>query len=46
MKTIANILLVDWGMGSLIIGVFVVVCIAMVLIVTNMMKSDKNKSES
>ena len=46
MKTIANILLVDWGTGSLIIGVFVVVCIAMVLIVTNMMKSDKNKSES
>ncbi len=44
MKTIANILLVDWGMGSLIIGVFVVVCIAMVLIVTNMMKSDKKKT--
>lgn len=37
--------LVDWAMGSAIIGVFVLVCVALVLIVVNMMNSDKKKNE-
>jgi ABC-type spermidine/putrescine transport system permease subunit I len=40
-----NISLVDWGMGTAIIGVFVVVCIVLVLIVVNMMNSDKKKED-
>jgi ABC-type spermidine/putrescine transport system permease subunit I len=38
-----NISLVNWGMGAAIIGVFAVVCVALVLIVLNMMNSDKKK---
>ena len=30
---------VDWGMGAAIIGVFALVCIIMVLVVSNMMRS-------
>jgi len=40
-----NIPLVNWGMGTVIIGVFVVFCVILVLIVINMMKSDKKKNE-
>lgn len=40
---INNISLVDWGMGAAIIGVFVVVCIVLVLVVVNMMNSDNKK---
>jgi ABC-type spermidine/putrescine transport system permease subunit I len=40
-----NISLVDWGMGTAIIGVFTVVCIVLVLIVVNMMNQDKKKKE-
>ncbi len=32
--------LVDWGMGSFIIGVFAVVCIALVLVVYGLMRTD------
>lgn len=40
---INNISLVDWGMGATLIGVFVVVCVVLVLVVVNMMNSDKKK---
>ena len=32
--------LVDWGMGSFIIGIFAVVCIALVLVVYSLMRND------
>ncbi|WP_438961344.1 hypothetical protein [Nonlabens sp.] len=38
--------LVDWTMGAAIIGVFVLVCVALVAIVMSMMNSDKKKNES
>lgn len=41
MKTISIIPLVNWSMGAIIIGVFAVVCVVMVLIVYNMVKSGK-----
>ncbi|MBF4983373.1 hypothetical protein FNJ87_03170 [Nonlabens mediterrranea] len=42
-----NILpLVDWTMGAVLIGVFALVCIVLVAIVMNMMKTDKKKNES
>lgn len=37
--------LVDWTMGAILIGVFALVCIALVAIVMNMMKSDTKKQE-
>ena len=40
-----NISLVDWGMGTTIIGVFVAVCVILVIVVVNMMNSDKKKEE-
>ena len=42
---INNISLVNWGMGAAIIGVFAVVCIVLVLVVLNLMNSDKKKKE-
>ena len=36
--------LVNWGMGTIIIGVFALVCIVMVLVVYNMINS-KNKED-
>lgn len=36
--------LVNWGMGTVIIGVFALVCIVMVLVVYNMINS-KNKKD-
>jgi hypothetical protein len=33
--------LVDWGMGSILIGVFAVVCIVIALVVYNLANSDK-----
>ncbi len=38
-----NISLVDWGMGTALIAVFGVVCVIMILVVLNLMKSDKKK---
>jgi len=35
--------LVNWGMGTIIIGVFVLVCIILTLVVINMVRSDKKK---
>ena len=40
-----NISLVNWGMGAAIIGVFVVVCVVLVLVVFSMMNSDKKKED-
>lgn len=40
-----NIPLVDWGMGTALIGVFVVVCVILVLVVLNLMNSDKKKKD-
>lgn len=37
--------LVNWEMGTIIIGVFVLVCIALVLVVFSLMNSDKKKKE-
>jgi len=37
--------LVNWGMGTIIIGVFVLVCIVLVLVVFSLMNSDKKKKE-
>jgi hypothetical protein len=38
-----NIPLVDWGMGTVVIGVFALVCVVLVLVVLNLMNSDKKK---
>jgi hypothetical protein len=43
MKLLDSLALVNWGMGTFLIGVFAVVCIALVLVVLNMMNSDKKK---
>lgn len=43
MKLTSILPLVNWGMGAIIIGVFAVVCIAMVLIIYNMVNSDKKQ---
>lgn len=40
------ILLVDWGMGAMLIGIFAAVCIALVLIVLNMIKGDSKDSKT
>lgn len=37
--------LVDWGMGTVVIGVFAVVCVIIVLVVLSLMNSDKKKKE-
>lgn len=36
------LLLVNWGMGAAIIGIFAVVCIVMVAIVMHLVKGGKN----
>ncbi|WP_452598261.1 hypothetical protein [Pontimicrobium sp. MEBiC01747] len=36
--------LVNWGMGSIIIGVFALVCIVMALVIYNMANADKKDS--
>jgi hypothetical protein len=40
-----SIPLVDWGMGTVLIGVFAVVCVVLVLVILNLMNSDKKKNE-
>jgi len=40
-----NIPLVDWGMGTVVIGVFALVCIVIVFVVFSLMNSDKKKKE-
>lgn len=43
---ISNIIpLVDWGMGTVLIGVFAVVCVVLVLVILNLMNSDRKKNE-
>jgi Mg2+ and Co2+ transporter CorA len=37
--------LVDWGMGTVIIGVFALVCIALVAVVIHLNNSDKPKKD-
>ena len=41
MKTILAIFLVDWFMGTIIIGVFAIVCITLVWVIMNMVNGDK-----
>jgi glucose uptake protein GlcU len=38
--------LVNWGMGTIIIGVFAIVCIVMSLVIYNLANSDKKQKES
>ena len=40
-----NIPLVDCGMGTLLIAIFAVVCAVLVLVVLNLMNTDKAKNE-
>jgi len=43
---ISNIIpLVDWGMGTVLIAVFAVVCVVLVLVILSLMNSDKKKNE-
>ncbi len=37
--------LVDWGMGTALIIVFGLVCVGLVLLVLNMVNSDKKKED-
>ncbi|HLS11469.1 MAG TPA: hypothetical protein VK050_04865 [Flavobacteriaceae bacterium] len=37
--------LYSWGMGTALIIIFAIVCIALVLIVMNLMRTDKPKEE-
>lgn len=41
-----NLPLVNWGMGTIIIGVFALVCIVMSLVVYNLANSDKKNDQS
>ena len=45
MMKLVTLPLVDWTMGIVVIGVFALVCIAMVLIVMNMMQSKSGKDQ-
>ena len=38
--------LVNWGMGTVIIGVFAVVCVVISLVVYNLATSDNKKKDS
>ncbi|WP_405370270.1 hypothetical protein [Nonlabens sp. Asnod2-A12] len=38
--------LVNWGMGTVIIGVFAVVCIALVLVVYSLANGDKKSTDT
>ena len=38
--------LVNWGMGTIIIGVFAVVCIVMTLVVYNLANSEKKETDT
>ena len=46
MKNLLNLPLVNWGMGSTIIGVFALVCVILVVVVYNMVTSDSEKKEN
>lgn len=37
--------LVNWGMGTVIIGVFALVCVALVLVVYSLANSDKKSAD-
>lgn len=41
-----NIPLVDWGAGTMFLGAFLVVAVILVLVVLNLMNSDKNRKEN
>lgn len=41
MKTTSIIPLVNWGMGTVLIGVFALVCVVLVLVVYSMASGDK-----
>ena len=38
--------LVNWGMGTIIIGVFAVVCVALVLVVYSLANGDKKSKDT
>lgn len=38
--------LYSWGMGTALIIIFAIVCVALVLVVLNLMKNDKTKEEA
>lgn len=38
--------LYSWGMGTALIIIFAIVCLALVLIVLNLMKTDKTKEDA
>ncbi len=38
--------LVNWGMGTIIIGVFAIVCIVMILVIYNLSNSGKKNEEN
>lgn len=38
--------LVNWGMGALLIGVFAVVCIALVLVIYSLASNDKKAADT
>lgn len=44
--TLYNLPLVNWGMGSIIIGVFALVCIVMALVIYNMANANKKEEDS
>lgn len=37
--------LVDWGIGTIFLVTFLVVCVILVLVVLNLMNSDKKKED-
>lgn len=38
--------LVNWAMGAIIIGVFVIVCIVMVVVIYNLANGDKKENNT
>jgi len=46
MNTSLAIFLVDWLMGTVVIGVFVAVCIVLVIVIMNLVKSDKKNNQT
>ncbi len=40
-----NIALVDWGMGTALIGVFAIVCVIITVVIYSMVQSGKKKDE-
>lgn len=38
--------LVNWGMGAILIGVFAVVCVALVLVIYSLASNDKKAADT